>query len=177
MNTTNTPAPIVCETRVNKLDGGDLLIKNPRYGDTYNVSTGEAHVARMIGGVRYDTASASLVVGLGEYFGLCCYMLSRLYRTNDGKFFQLQIRWAGDDGLVDMQVVSEAHDILTAAKNHLSEDRTAEFLRGWYCSGLLPLDDEFVRNWTESVLPVEACEAVLAGLAARYAHQETQDPD
>jgi hypothetical protein len=169
------PAPIVCETRVSELEGGDLFIKNPRHGDTYNLTTGEVHVARMIGGVRYDTATATLIVGVGEYFGLSCYLLSRLYRTNDGKFFQLQMQWAGDVGIIDMQVISDVHDVLTVAKSHLPESRTAEFLREWYCTGLLPLDDEFVRNWAESVLPVEECEAVLAALAGRYSPRKKAD--
>jgi hypothetical protein len=175
MSTTNMPAPIVCETRVSELEGGDLCISNPRHDDSYNLTTGEVHVARMIGGVRYDTTNASLVVGFGEYFGLSCYMLSRLYRTNDGKFFQLQMRWAGDVGSIDIQAISEVHDVLTIAKNHVLESRTAEFLRGWYCSGLLPLDDEFVRNWAESVLPVAECEAVLAALAGRYSVRPSAD--
>ena len=175
MNTTKLLAPIVCETRVRVLDGEDLCIKNHRHGDTYNLTTGEVHVARMIGGVRYDTTNASLVVGFGEYFGYCCYTLSRLYRTNDGKFFLLQMQWAADVGLIGMKAIDEVHDVLTVAKNILLESQTAEFLREWYCSGLLPLDDEFVRDWAESVLPADECEAVLAALAGRYSPRHSAD--
>src|SRR5882724_2760464 len=135
MNQATIPEPTVCETRVLVQGGEDVCIESARHGDTYNLTTGEVRAVRMIGGVRYDTTNASLVVGCGEYFGFCSYMLSRLYRTNDGKFFQLQMRWEGDVGVVEMQAITEAHDILTAAKKHVLETQTAEFLRGWYCSG------------------------------------------
>ena len=67
------------------------------------------------------------------------------------------------------------HDVLTVAKNLLVDSHIAQFLREWYCSGLLPLDDEFVRNWAESVLPVNECEAVLAALAGRYSPRPSAD--
>ena len=177
MNTTTIPDPIVNETRVSRLGGEEVHIKDARNGDAYNLTTGEASVARMIGGVRYDTTNASLIVGTGEYFGYGCYMLSRLYRTNDGKFFLLQMLWACDVGFVDIKAIDVIeHDcVLVIAKNVVAQDDIAKFLREWYCSGLLPLDDAFVQDWAETMLSADECQEVLAALGGRYApHSDTQ---
>ena len=169
MNTTNIPAPIVCETRVSKLEGGEICIADPRHGDSYNLSTGEARVARMIGGVRYDTAEAALVYGAGEYFGYCCYALSRLYRANDGKFFVLQMIQIGDE-FADIKAITvlEEARVLETAKHLIIGREVLKFLCEWYCSGLLPLDDAFVQEWAEATLSADECQTVLAALGNRY---------
>ncbi len=173
MNTTNIPAPIINETRVSKLDGGEICISDPKHGDSYNLTSGEAHVARMIGGIRYDTANASLVYGAGEYFGYGCYLVSRLYRTNDGKFFVLQMITGGEE-FVDTQAIRviEEDSVLETAKSLLAESEVLKFLREWYCSGLLPLNDAFVQEWAESTLSADECQAVLAALGNRYSHTD-----
>lgn len=175
MNQTTIPEPIVCETRVQHLDGSDVHIDDPRHGDTCNLSTGEVHVARMIGGVVYDTAKVVLIVGVGEYFGSSCYGLSRLYRSYDGKFFQLRMAWIDDVGTFDMEAITWPSSILEAVKLHVGQSNAAQFLRTWYCSGLLPIDDEFARDWAESVLPVAECESVLAAMAGRNAPRPEPD--
>ena len=169
MNTTNMPAPIVCETRVHELEGGEICIGDPQYGDSYNLSTGEAHVARMIGGIRYDTAESSLVYGAGEYFGYCCYALSRLYRANHGKFFVLQIIQIGDEfaNIKAITVLEEAR-VLETAKRLIAGHEVVKFVCEWYCSGLLPLDDAFVQEWAEATLSADQCQTVQMALANRY---------
>jgi hypothetical protein len=176
MNTTTIPAPIVCETRVSKLEGGEICTNDPRHGDSYNLSTGEARVARMIGGIRYDTAEASLVYGAGEYFGNGCYALSRLYRANDGKFFVLQMIQVGDE-FADIKAITvlEEARVLETAKYLLAEREVLKFLREWYCSGLLPLDDAFVQEWAEATLSADECQAVLAALGNRYSQRPSAD--
>lgn len=175
MNTTTIPEPIVRETRVQYLDGEDMCIDDPRHRDTCNLGTGEVHVARMIGGVVYDTAKADLVVGVGEYFGATCYALSRLYRSPDGKFFVLRMATASNLASFKLEAITEPDEVLSTARDHVGASRAADFLRIWYCSGLLPLDDEFARDWAESVLPVAECESVLAALSSRYAPRPDTD--
>lgn len=177
MNTTTIPEPIVCETRVQYQSGDDMCIDDPRHGDACNLGTGEVHVARMIGGVVYDTANAALIAGVGEYFGASCYALSRLYRSHDGKFFVLRMATARNLASFKLGAITEPDEVLSTARDHVGETRAADFLRTWYCSGLLPLDDEFAREWAESVLPVAECEAVLAALARRYASRPDASAD
>lgn len=174
MNTTNIPAPIVCETRVSKLEGGEICVTDPKHGDSYNLSTGEAHVARMIGGVRYDTAEASLVYGAGEYFG-GCYALSRLYRANDGKFFVLQVIQVGDE-FADIKAISVLDEarVLETAKHLITGREVLKFLCDWYCSGLLPLDDAFVQEWAEATLSADECQTVLVALGNRYSRPNAE---
>jgi hypothetical protein len=173
MNTIAIPAPIIRECRVSLIDGTEINIKKPPQGDSYNLSTGEVSVARVIGGIRYDTVRASLVVGAGEFYGYCSYKLCRLYRTADGKFFTAQMQWSSDEGFIDLMpiLVLEETNVLTVAKNLLAKDDITQFLRDWYCSGLLPLDDGFVQNWAETILSADECEAVLAALGGRYSTQ------
>jgi hypothetical protein len=168
-NGTNLPAPIVCETRVSRLKGGEICVREPRHGDFYNLTTGEARVTRMIGGIRYDTADASLVYGTGEYFGVGCYILSRLYRTPDGKFFLLQMISGGEE-IADIKAISvvEEDHVLETAKHLLAESELFKFLREWYCSGLLPLNDAFVQEWAESILSADECQGLLVALGNRH---------
>lgn len=182
MNTTNIPASIVCETRVSKLEGGEICIADPRHGDYYNLSTGEVRVARMIGGVRYDTADASLVYGAGEYFG-GCYALSRLYRANDGKFFVLQMIQVGDE-FADIKAITVLEEacVLETARHFIIGREVLKFLCEWYCSGLLPLDDAFVQEWAEATLSADECQTVLAALGNRYSRHSadsagSEEPD
>lgn len=170
------PAAIVSETRVNELDNKEVFIGNPRYGDCVNLSTGEAIVVRMIGGLRYDTASSSLVAGVGEYIGFRTYVLLRLYRTVEGRFFGLKMFSVDDDARIDLQAFEE-HEALTIARSLVAGENVVEFLREWYCAGLLPVDDEYVRDWAESVLPAAECEQVLAAMARRFAPPaDAEDP-
>ncbi|MHB8446564.1 MAG: hypothetical protein ACYC7G_07570 [Rudaea sp.] len=39
--TTKIPAAIICETRVRDIEGGEICIKNEKFGDSFNLSTGE----------------------------------------------------------------------------------------------------------------------------------------
>lgn len=168
------PAAIVSETRVNELDNKEVFIGNPRYGDCVNLSTGKASVVRMIGGLRYDTTASSLVAGVGEYIGFRIYVLLRLYRTQEGRFFGLKMFSFDGDARIDLQAFEE-HEALAIARSLVAAENVMEFLREWYCAGLLPINDEFVRDWAESVLPVEECEAMLAALAERYSPRKNTD--
>jgi len=170
------PAAIVSETRVNELDNTEVFIGNPRYGDCVNLSTGEASVVRMIGGLRYDSAASSLVAGVGEYIGFRIYVLLRLYRTAEGRFFGLKMFSVDGDARIDLQAFDE-HEALAIARSLVAGENVVEFLREWYCAGLLPIDDEYVRDWAESALPAGECEQVLAAMAGRFAPRaDTEDP-
>jgi len=170
------PAAIVSETRVIELNKEEISIRVPRYGDCVNLSTGEASVVRIIGGLRYDTAASSLVAGVGEYIGSRMYVLMRLYRTAEGRFFGLKMISVDDDARIDLQVFEE-HEALAIARSLVAGVNVAEFLREWYCAGLLPIDDEYVRGWAESALPADECEQVLAAMAGRFAPRpDREDP-
>lgn len=173
--TTKVPAAIVCETRVHSIDGEEIRIKDEKFGDSFNLSTGDASIARLIGGVRYDTANASLVVGAGEYVGFGEYALARLYRTAEGKFFRMALHNIHDSLRIELLVVDDWNDVLVFVRNLVPESRIVEFLREWYCSGLLPIDDQFVREWVESVLPADKCEEVLIHLGTRHWRPETPE--
>ncbi|MHB8474604.1 MAG: hypothetical protein ACYDC8_17530 [Gammaproteobacteria bacterium] len=125
--------------------------------------------------MRYDTANASVIVGAGEYVGFGEYALARLYRTADGKYFRLDLHKIIDRLRIELLAVDDWNDVLTFAKNLVPESRIVEFLREWYCSGLLPIDDQFVREWVESVLPADQCEEVLIHLGNRHWRPESPE--
>lgn len=168
------PEPIQAETRLQRLDGSDVIVDVPDFGDSYNLGTGEVTVARMIGGIRYDTTTASLVAGIGEYFGFRRYALSRVYRTADGRFFQLKMVWSEDPDFTGSAGIEPLEDsaVLATLQVHVADNRLAELVRGWYCPGLLPRDDGFIQRWAESALSADDCQAVMAVLGSRYATGE-----
>jgi hypothetical protein len=170
------PKPIVHESRIRRGDGSDFTILRARMGDSFNLSTGEVRVARIIGGIRYDTTQADLVFGYGDFHGYCCYRLYRLYRTSAGRFFWLHMQWAEEEGFVGMDAISilENDRILPAVKIWMSDSDVREFLLNWYCPGWLPLDDTFAQPWAESVLSADDCEKVLAAMSGRGPEQTSQ---
>lgn len=171
MNTieSQVPEPIVHETRLRRGDGSDFVIVRPRMGDKFNLSTGEVHVARVIGGVRYDTGQAALVFGYGEFHGYFCYRLFRLYRTGAGRFFWLHMQWAEEEGFVGTDAISVLEDrqILPALRIWMPDDKIYEFLLKWYCPGWLPRDDAFSQAWAESTLSADECEKIQAAMSGR----------
>jgi len=170
---TNIPAAIVYETRVQKINGEEIHVAGSRPGDTCNLSTGEVHVARMIDGIRYDTANASLIVGVGEYFGNSSYALCRLYRTTDRRFLYLLVLWMCDDVSVDIKAITSNDEpgVLTIAEKILPDKDVVAFLREWYCPGLLPIDDDFVKRWVERTLSADECQEALFALGNRHGTQ------
>jgi len=178
MNTANIPAPISYETRVRTINDEEIHLPGSRAGDTCNLSTGEVNVARMVDGVRYDTAHATLIIGAGEYFGNGSYGLCRLYRTDDGKFFHLLMVWTLAGTAVDLTVITANDDlgVLQIAQVLLPDRDVVGFLRDWYCAGLLPIDDDFVKEWAESALPADECQEVMVALGNRYSPRADVPP-
>lgn len=176
----NFPEPIQAETRLQNLDGSDVIVDVPEFGDSYNLGTGEVTVARMIAGIRYDTTTASLVAGIGEYFGFHRYALSRVYRTADGRFFQVKMVWSEDPDFTGSAGIEPLEDdaVLAALHIHVADSKLAELVRDWYCTGLLPRNDGFIQRWAESALSADECERVMAAMASRYAppRPDTGDP-
>lgn len=174
---TNTPEPIRAETRLQYLDGSDVIVDVPEFGDSYNLGTGEVTVARMIGGIRYDTTTASLVAGIGEYFGFHRYALSRVYRTADGGFFQVKMMWSEDPEFTGSAGIELLEDdaVLATLQIHVADSKLAELVRDWYCPGLLPRDNGFIQRWAESAMSADNCQAVMVALGNRYTRGEPKD--
>lgn len=168
------PKPVVRESRIRRGDASDFIIVHARMGDSFNLSTGEVRVARIIGGIRYDTTQADLVFGYGEFHGYCCYRLFRLYRTSAGRFFWLSLQWAEDEGCVgfDAITVLENERVLPAVRMWMSDGDVSEFLLNWYCPGWLPRDDALAQAWAESILSADECERVQAAMSGH----RSQDP-
>lgn len=60
MNTIKVPEPIMREEYTRNGGGSHVTLGAPARGDHFNLNTGEVTVARVIGGVRYDTVRATL---------------------------------------------------------------------------------------------------------------------
>ena len=167
---TKIPESIQAETRLQRLDGSDVIVDVAEFGDSYNLGTGEVTAARMIGGIRYDITTASLVAGIGEYFGFHRYALSRVYRTADGRFFQLKMVWSEDTDFTGSSGIELLEDdaVLATLQMHVADSQLAELVRDWYCPGLLPRDDGFIQRWAESALSADDCRAVMVALGSRY---------
>jgi hypothetical protein len=176
---TNTPEPFVRETRVQRIDGRDIQPTLDKAGDAWNLSTGEVAIARVAGGIRYDTAYAELIMGVGEYFGSGAYAAFRLYRTDSGRFFRLHLVWQADTATAEIKPLPDGEiSVLSLAKTMLGNQDVAEFLKSWYCQGLLPLDDAFVQEWAEESLSADECQNVLVALASRHVlHAEAPEAD
>ena len=174
---TNITEPIRAETRLQSLDGSDVIVDVPELGDSYNLGTGEVTVARMIGGIRYDTTTASLVAGIGEYFGFHRYALSRVYRTADGRFFQVKMVWSEDPDFTGSAGIEPLEDdaVLATLHIHVADSKLTELVRDWYCPGLLPRDDGFIQRWAESALSADDCQAVMVALGSRYSPRSNAD--
>lgn len=174
---TNIPESIQAETRLQNLDGSDVIVDVPEFGDSYNLGTGEVTVARMIGGIRYDTTAASLVAGIGEYFGFHRYALSRVYRTADGRFFQVKMVWSEDPDFTGSAGIEPLEDdaVLATLHIHVADSKLTELVRDWYCPGLLPRDDGFIQRWAESALSADDCQAVMVALGSRYSPRSNAD--
>lgn len=178
MNNT-TPEPYVRETRVQRIDGTDIQPTLDKAGDAWNLSTGEVAVARVVGGIRYDTANAELIIGVGEYFGSGAYAAFRLYRTDSGRFFRLHLVWQADTATAKIKPLPDGESsVLSLAKIMLGNQDVAAFLKNWYCQGLLPLDDAFVQEWAEESLSANECQNFLVALASRHVlHTEVPETD
>lgn len=70
MNTIKVPEPIMREEYTRNGDRSHVTLGARARGDHFNLSTGEVTVARVIGGVRYDTVTHRchiLVTGNDSY--------------------------------------------------------------------------------------------------------------
>jgi hypothetical protein len=159
---TESPNPIVREERIRFRKGQDLILRDNRRQDFFNLSTGDVCVARIIAGARYDTTRATLVVGHGEYDGYS-YTLWRLYRRHEGDFFTLRMQWAeGLDFVGPDFILPIAIDcVLMAARRLVRDEHMLEFVAQWYKPGWLPRDDTFMQEWAESRLDADTTEVLL----------------
>src|SRR5450755_961502 len=93
------PEPIINDHRLRNGDGSHVTVGVPFRGDHFDLTTGECTVARVIGGVRYDTVRATLIASacaVDEDTG--DYRLKRLYRASHGAYFVLCMEWSDELG-------------------------------------------------------------------------------
>jgi len=163
MNTTKVPEPIMRERYIRNGDGSHVTLSVPARGDHFNLSTGEVTVARVIGGVRYDTVRATLIAGKGGLDEICHYELWRLYRASHGAYFLLRMEWSDEEGLFGTDFIKPTPDahVLTIARMMVTPPDFLAFLRDWYCAGWIPRNDIEAQQWAESTLSADDCEEIL----------------
>ena len=166
--TTTVPSPVVREERIMLGDRSSLIIRQAHKRDSFNLSTGEVSVARIIDGERIDTQHADLVIGNGEFAGGDCYTLTRIYRTPAAKFFVLNMQWTVELGFVicDLQPIRFNNRVLVMIRNLIARKDIMTLLNGWYCGGWLPQDDVFVRDWVATELSCDDYEAICKKIDA-----------
>ena len=163
MNTITTPIPIVREHRIKRPNGRDFIVANALFGDSFNLTSGVIKVARLVAGLRYDTAQATLIVGHGKFNGYC-YNLWRLYRCSAGDFFVLRMQWGEDVGFAGPHFITPIgrEGVLGTARGLLESEDVPAFLRNWYATGWLPRDDSYVQEWTANLLTADEGERLAA---------------
>lgn len=169
MNTTKAPAPILREVYVRHADGAHVTLGVPTRGDHFNLSTGEVSVARVIGGVRYDTVRAQLIAGKSGLDEICRYELRRLYRATHGACFLLRMDWSDEEGFYGTDFIKPIADpdVLMIARMMIAPGDCLTFLRDWYGQGWIPRNDSEAQKWAEQTLSADDCEEVLRGFGNR----------
>lgn len=172
MNTIKVPEPIMREGYIRNGDGSHVTLSVPARGDHFNLSTGEVTVARVIGGVRYDTVRATLIAGKSGLDEICHYELRRLYRASHGAYFLLRMDWSDEEGFFGTDFIKPTPDVhvLTIARMMIAPADCLDFLRNWYCAGWIPRNDIEAQQWAEQMLSADDCEEVLLGLTNRTWH-------
>ena len=172
MNTIKVPEPIMREEYIRNGDGSHVTLGAPVRGDHFNLSTGEVTVARVIGGVRYDTVRATLIAGKSGFDEIGNYELRRLYRATHGGYFLVRMDWSDDEGFHGTDFIKPTADahVLTMARMMIAPNDCLEFLRNWYCAGWIPRNDIEAQQWAEQMLSADDCEEVLLGLTNRTWH-------
>jgi len=161
---TKVPEPIVNDEYLRNGDGSHVTVSSPFRGDHFNLSTGECSVARVIGGVRYDTVRATLIASVGMVDkDTLEYGLKRLYRATYGAYFLLRMQWTDEQGFraTDFILPIADGDVLGFARILVPPRDCARFLRDWYCSGWIPRNDIVAQQWAEDCLSADDCEAVM----------------
>jgi hypothetical protein len=163
------PDPIVNENYLRNGDGSHLTVGSPFRGDHFDLSTGECNVARVIAGIRYDTAQATLIASKGTIDeDACNYRLNRLYRASHGAFFLLTMEWSHEEGFVGPDFIRRVADemVLTFARDIVPPADCVRFFRDWYCTGWIPRNDSEAQGWAEFCLSADDCEAVMLEIAS-----------
>lgn len=172
MNTIKVPEPIMREGYICNSDGSHVTLSVPARGDHFNLSTGEVTVARVCGGVRYDTVRATLIAGKSGLDEICHYELRRLYRASHGAYFLLRVDWSDEEGFFGTDFIKPTPDahVLTIARMMVAPADCLDFLRNWYCAGWIPRNDIEAQQWAEQMLSADDCEEALLGLSNRTWH-------
>ena len=168
-NMNTTPKPIIRESHIRNSDGSPVKLTVPSRGDHFDISTGEVSVARIIGGVRYDTVRATLIVAKSGLDAIGTYEMRRLYRATHGAYFLLHMDWSIDEGFYGTDFIKPTFDghVLMIARTMIAPTDCLAFLRDWYCQGWIPRDDSDAQQWAESTLSADDCEEVLLQLRNR----------
>ena len=166
MNTiqTKVPKPIINEYYLRNGNGSHMTVGIPYRGDHFNLSTGECSVARVIGGVRYDTVRAALIASMSaidEDTGT--YRVKRLYRSMHGAYFVLNMQWSDEYGFPDPDFIQPISDesVMNVARFIIPPQDCFRFLNDWYCAGWIPRNDIDAQKWAESCLSADDCETVM----------------
>lgn len=161
---TRVPEPIINEHYPRNLNGNHMTVGIPFRGDHFNLSTGECCVARVIGGIRYDTVRATLIAGVSsvdEDTG--AYRLKRLYRATHGNYFVLDMQWSGETGFDNPDFIQPINDdsVLRVARFITPPRDCMRFFCDWYCAGWIPRNDVEAQKWAEFCLSADDCETVM----------------
>ena len=162
---TGVSEPIITECYLRHSDGRHVTVDIPYRGDHFNLSTGECRVARIIGGIRYDTSRATLIAGTGmldEDTG--AYWLKRLYRATHGAYFELRMVWPDEFGFEDTNFIRPMSEdrVLNFARTLVLPHDCMRFLLNWYWTGWIPRNDVLAQAWAERVLSDDDCEWLLS---------------
>lgn len=161
------PRPIIHGHLIGARDGGHWIFTKPHWDDQFDLTSGECRMARVIGGLRYDTSASMLVA---RHSGIDVYGLFHfrwLFLANHGAWFTVHI-----DGHVeqfretssDLRLVP-AQSVLQVARLMIEPVDCLRFLMEWYGGGWIPRDDDEARSWAEEVLSADDCERVLDAFA------------
>jgi hypothetical protein len=163
------PESIIRGHLIGARDGGHWIFTKPHWDDRFDLTSGECRMARVIGGLRYDTAASVLVA---RHSGIDVYGLFHfrwLFLANHGAWFTVHI-----DGQVeqfretasDLRLVP-TQSVLQVARLMIEPGDCLRFLTEWYGGGWIPRDDDEARSWAEEILPADDCERVLGAIARK----------
>ncbi|MGH8190787.1 MAG: hypothetical protein ACREP2_05010 [Rhodanobacteraceae bacterium] len=157
------PEPILTGEFLARHDGRHILLGKAERGDEFDLTTGECRVARVIRGIRYDTAKAILVVGSSALELADGFSLQRLYRAEHLAWFLLRMEWWDGIGFRNEDFIRPVPDehVLHRVRGIIRTADALHFLLDWYCGGWIPRNDRYARSWAEEALSADDCEIVL----------------
>jgi hypothetical protein len=162
------PAEPLCAGFVEYDDGAAIPIRRMLAGVGYpNASTDPHGVSRVIDGLRYDTHQAALVASVFELDDAWDLHQWGLFRGDHGRWFVVKMRTGYQEGAEIVQTIHPLPDgrVLGFARNLVTPELCLRFLLDWYCTGWIPRNDPFVRDWAEADLSAGDCQTVMAALA------------